>query len=273
VNFISSFLALLALPLFAWSASPAGLESTPLRARSRGTGETLFTTMTPAQTGIDFVNHVDVTHPMSFLYHSGMTTGGVVVADFDGDGKPDIFFAGTTDKNRLFRQTGELKFEDITASAGPIDGGENWTAGAAAADINGDGRIDLYVCNYEKPNQLFLNMGKGPKGEPVIFKEVAQAAGLDAVDCSHSAAFADYDGDGRLDMYLLTNRIEDPNGAPKEKPVINNPDGTVSIKPEAEKYYEVWRVDYDHWGTRRARRTGCITMKATARMASRASRT
>ena len=196
-----------------------------------------------------FVNRVEVNHPMSFLYHSGMTTGGVVVADFDGDGKPDIFFAGTTDKNRLYRQTGDLKFEEITASAGPIDGGENWTCGAAAADVNGDGRIDLYVCNYEKPNQLFLNMGKGPKGEPVVFQEVAQPAGLDAVDCSHTAAFADYDGDGRLDMYLLTNRVEDPNGTPQEKPVINNPDGTVTIKPEAERYYDVWRVDYEHWGT------------------------
>src|ERR1051325_7578776 len=49
------------------------------------------------------LNKMDVNHPMSFLYHSGMTTGGVLVADFDGDGKPDIFFAGTTGKNHLYQ--------------------------------------------------------------------------------------------------------------------------------------------------------------------------
>ena len=241
--------AFLALANLSSAELPAGVSSVPLRAPSRGEGATLFSSLTPEQSGIAFVNRVEVTHPMSFLYHSGMTTGGVAVADFDGDGLPDIFFAGTTDKNRLFRQTKDLQFEEITANAGPIDGGDNWSSGAAAADVNGDGRIDLYVCNYEKPNQLFINMGKGPAGEAVVFKEVAELVGLAAVDCSHSAAFADYDGDGLLDMYLLTNRIEDPNGTPADKPVINNPDGTVSIKPEFARYYHVWRLDYERWGT------------------------
>ncbi len=231
---------------------PSGVQGVPLQARSKGGGQTLFTRLESDKTGLDMVNKMDVNHPMNFLYHSGMTTGGVVVADFDGDGKPDIFFAGTTNKNRLYRQVGklgEMKFADITASAGPIDGGENWSAGAAAADVNGDGRIDLYVCNYDKPNQLFLNMGKGPKGESVVFKEVAAPAGLDAVDCSHSAYFADYDGDGKLDMYLLTNRLEDPAGTPSELPVDKHPDGSVTLKKGAERYYNLWRYDYDRWGT------------------------
>ncbi len=245
----STVAALLAVPTVSFAALPPGVEATPLQPPSRGESAKLFTELLPDKTGLNMVNKMNVDHPMSFLYHSGMTTGGVAIADFDGDGKPDIFFAGTTEKNHLYRQIGDLKFEDITASAGPIDGGENWTAGAAAGDVNGDGRIDIYVCNYMKPNQLFLNMGKGPNGEAVVFKEVAQPAGLDAVDCSHSAAFADYDGDGKLDMYLLTNRIEDPDGTPKEMPVDKHPDGTVTLKPGAEKYYELWRYDYDNWGT------------------------
>ena len=229
---------------------PKNLKADPLRPPSKPAGQTLFTRLGPAETGIDVTNKMNVDHPMSYLYHSGMTTGGVAIADFDGDGRPDIFFAGTTSKNQLFRQTGDLKFEDITASAGAgLDGGELWTTGASVVDANGDGRLDLYLCNYDKPNQLFLNTGKGPKGEPVVFKEVGAPAGLDAVDCSHSAYFADYDGDGRMDMYLLTNRIEDPDGARKDMPIIKNPDGTVKIKPEAERYYHVWRYDFDNWGT------------------------
>ena len=228
---------------------PAGVSAIPLKAPSRGAGGKLFTTLGAEQTGLTAVNRMIVDHPMNFMYHSGVTTGGVIVADFDGDGKPDIFFAGSTDPNRLYRQTGDLKFTDISASAGPIDGGDNWGTGAAAGDVNGDGRMDIYVCNYMRPNQLYLNMGPGSKGEPVVFKEAALPAGLDAIDCSHSAAFFDYDGDGRLDLYLLTNRIEDPEGTPKEMPIIKHADGTVSIKPEAEKYYAVWRYDYDNWGT------------------------
>ena len=229
----------------------------PLQAASRGAGGKLFTTLLPAQTGLNAVNKLEVEHPQNFMYHSGVTTGGVAIADFDGDGKPDIFFAGSTSPNRLYRQTGDLKFEDISASAGPIDGGENWGTGAVVGDVNGDGRLDVYVCNYMRPNELYLNMGPGPKGEPVVFKEVAAPAGLDATDFSQSAAFLDYDGDGRMDMYLLTNRIEDPNGTPTEMPIIKRPDGSMVfdanglpiIKPEVEKYYAVYRYDFDTWGT------------------------
>ena len=71
-----------------------------------------------------------------------------------------------------------------------------------------------------KENQLYLNMGPGPKGEPVMFKEVGVAAGVGAVDCSHSSALFDYDGDGKLDLYLLTNRIAFPDVVVTES--INN---------------------------------------------------
>ena len=222
---------------------PAGVKAEPLAARSAGTGKPLFTQLTPEQTGITTINKMNVDHPMSYLYHSGMTTGGVVTADFDGDGKPDVFFAGTTGPNVLYRNAGGLKFEDTTAKSAGLDGGDAWTAGASAADVDGDGDLDLYLCNYMKPNQLFLNDGKG------VFTELKGAAGLDAVDCSHSAYFADTDGDGDLDMYLLTNRIEDPNGTPSELPVDKFPDGSVSIKKGQEPYYHVWRFDFDNWGS------------------------
>lgn len=127
-RFAVYYAALFASALVGAADLPAGLKAEPLQARSHGDGKTLFTRIEGDTVGIDMVNKMDVNHPMSFLYHSGMTTGGVAVGDFDGDGKPDIFFAGTTQPSRLYRQVGklgEMKFEDITKSAGPIDGGGN----------------------------------------------------------------------------------------------------------------------------------------------------
>lgn len=213
----------------------------------------LFTEMSPRRTGISHIPRMLVDHPMNYLYHSGMTCGGVAIADFDGDGRADIFFAGTTDANRLYRQTGNLRFEDVTATSGEgLDGGDAWSAGVTAADVNGDGRIDIYINNYMQPNQLFLNLGKGPDGAAVRFRECAREAGLDVIDCSHSTAFADYDGDGRLDAYVLTNRIEDPEGSQKEMPIVPGSVSTTQlpkILPEKEKYYRVWRYDAQNWGT------------------------
>ena len=231
---------------------PPGISAQPLQPLSKGDGKTLFAELGADATGLAVVNKMDVNHPMNYLYHSGMTCGGVAVADFDGDGQPDIFFGGSNGPHKLYRQTGKLKFEDITDKSGIVKDAIGWSCGVAVGDVNGDGRPDIYISNYERANQLFLNMGKGPKGEAVVFKEVEKAGGLDAVDCSHSAAFADYDGDGRLDMYLLTNRIEDPAGTPTEMPIDKHPDGSVTLKPGAEKFYQVWRYDYDNWGTEAA---------------------
>ena len=234
---------LLGASLFAAGKLPAGVQAEALSPHGqRAEGAAMFTRLGPEETGIQLVNTMDVNHPMSFLFHSGITCGGVAVGDFDGDGKPDIFFAGTTGPNKLYRNLGGFKFEDVTAQSLGLDGGENWSAGASAADVNGDGALDLYVCNYEKPNQLFINDGKGH------FTELKGAGGLAVVDCSHSAYFTDYDGDGRLDMYLVTNRVEDPKGIQKEMQTDKHPGGVDTIKPEAERYYQVWRYDADNWG-------------------------
>jgi enediyne biosynthesis protein E4 len=231
------------LALAASAFAQDGVKAEPLAPPSKPGGKTMFTQLGPDVTGIAMLNRMQVEHPMNYLYHSGMTTGGVITADFDGDGLPDVFFGGTTGPNKLYRNLGGFKFEDITAKSAGLDGGELWTAGTSAADVDGDGDLDLYLCNYEAPNQLFLNDGKG------VFTEVAGAAGLGAVDCSHSAYFADYDGDGDLDMYLLTNRIEDPEGTPKELPVDKLANGGVEVKKAKQRYYKIWRYDYENWGS------------------------
>ena len=178
----------------------------------------LFEELKPADTGILHINKIDTNHPLKFLYHSGFGCGGVCIGDIDGDGKPDILLLNGPGENKLFRNLGDYKFEDVTAKAG-IGGGDLWAVGAAMVDINNDGKLDIYICNYDAPNQLFINNGDG------TFTDRAKEYGLDIVDSSLMPCFCDYDGDGHMDLYLLTNRLHLPTGRPQQPPVEFGADG------------------------------------------------
>ena len=232
---------------------PAQLAKTAIvsessRSNSK-TQRTLFTRLDDSKTGIDFVSPLLPDHKYAYLYHSGMTCSGLAAGDIDGDGRPDLFLANGPGSNALYLQTGDgIHFEDVTEQANKqLAGDDDWAAGVALADVDNDGDLDLYVCNYEAPNQLFINLGPG-EGKRVRFKEVASTAGLAIVDASHAAAFCDYDNDGDLDLYLLTNRIEDPSGALAKLPVEFQQPGVPTLLPGFAKYYDLWIVDADNWG-------------------------
>ena len=107
-------------------------------------------------------------------------------------------------KNKLYRNKGNFEVEDITLKAG-VAGSKAWSTGVSMADVNGDGWLDIYVCNSgdikgdNKENELFINQQDG------TFKEMAASYGLNDRGYSTHAAFFDYDKDGDLDMYLLNN--------------------------------------------------------------------
>ncbi len=109
-------------------------------------------------------------------------------------------------KNKLFLNKGDLKFEDITETAG-IGGNSTWNTGAIMGDVNGDGLLDIYVCavvginGFDGYNELYINNGDSS------FVESAQEYGLDFDSYSSSAAFLDYDLDGDLDIYLLNHAV------------------------------------------------------------------
>lgn len=235
-------ICLLAIPALPGLLSAADIESAALTSRSPA-GTTLFAELGPAQTGIDFANITDDTHPLRYLYASSMSAGGVAIADFDGDGQPDVFLVSGPQANRLYRQTSRLHFEDTGVKSG-LDGGDAWGVGCAAADIDRDGDVDIYVCNYLSPNQLFLNNGDG------TFVEQAAVWGVDFTDACHTPSFCDYDGDGWLDLYILTNRWYRPEGFPSEQTIVAQPGRKPFVKPEFERFYDAVRIGENEWGTR-----------------------
>jgi enediyne biosynthesis protein E4 len=135
--------------------------------------------------------------------------GGVAVIDFDNDGRQDLFFtngAKLPELKRvnasyyscLLRNKGDGTFEDVTAKAGLLGEGLDFSYGVAAADFDNDGFVDLFLCQTGR-NVLYRNNGDG------TFKDVTEGSGLDAKEkdlLSVCAAWFDYDNDGRLDLVV-----------------------------------------------------------------------
>merc|ERR1712188_87335 len=119
-------------------------------------------------------------HPQKYLYVGGYASAGVAIGDINGDGRQDIFFTGGPVKNRLYIQDvpkdGQIRFRDATPEM--IQGGDKWGAGVALVDIDHDGDLDIYVCYYDAPNELFLNKSRV---DALEFEEAAKRLGLDIV--------------------------------------------------------------------------------------------
>ena len=169
-----------------------------------------FTNIT-AESGIDFQHGNSATSNKYLIETMG---GGVALLDIENDGRLDIFLtngarladpmpAGAEpDKsdrrfwNRLYRQTENGTFEDVTERAGVTGMPQNrYGMGAAAGDYDNDGDTDLYVTNYGT-NTLYRNNGDG------TFTDVTAAAGVGAGGWSASAGFFDAENDGRLDLFV-----------------------------------------------------------------------
>ena len=207
------------------------------KSHSNGTG---FQLIPPTQSGVDFVAPLLTEHKQNYLYHSGFATGGVCIGDLNRDGRPDLFFANGPFENALYLQSShsDFQFEKASKATG-VGGGDAWGAGAALIDIDNDGDLDIFVCNYDSPNHLFVNETIQP--DRVRFIESAMAYNLDNVDASLMPAFADYDLDGDLDLYVLNNQYYRAGGRP-QKPPFAMIDGKPTVLPEFQKYYRLREV-------------------------------
>ena len=166
--------------------------------------KSLFTLV--ENSNVNFSNDLTESKSLNiFNYRNFYNGGGVAVGDLNNDGLPDIFFTSNQGSNKLYLNKGNFQFEDISAKAG-FHNKEQWSTGVTLVDINGDGWLDIYVCNAGnifdsslRRNQLFIN------NHDLTFTESAAKYGLDDDGYSTQASFFDYDGDGDLDCFLVNN--------------------------------------------------------------------
>ena len=167
--------------------------------------DTLFTKLDSSATGVNFVNEVKNGPDMNiFKYRNFYNGGGVAIGDINNDGLPDIYFTSNQGTNKLYLNKGNFKFEDISKKAG-VEGTKSWSTGVVMADVNGDGLLDIYVCNAGNPtngirkSELFINNGN------LTFTEKAEEYNLADTGITTHVSFFDYDNDGDLDCYILNN--------------------------------------------------------------------
>ena len=173
-----------------------------LLATSQGVGQRFEDVTAPA--GIDF-RHAASKSPQKYLVET--MGAGVAMLDFDSDGLLDIYFINGADLasevapaktgprywNRLYRNLGKWRFENVTEQAGVA--GRGYGMGVAAADYDNDGDPDLFVTNFG-PDILYRNDGDG------TFEDVSVEVGIRGAGWSSGATFLDYNRDGLLDLFV-----------------------------------------------------------------------
>ncbi|HEV8364622.1 MAG TPA: VCBS repeat-containing protein, partial [Gemmatimonadaceae bacterium] len=200
----------------------------------------LFERLTPASTGVSFINELPERPEFNILtylyYYNG---AGVAVGDVDGDGMQDLYFSSNVGSNRLYRNKGNYAFEDITERAG-VKGPEGWKTGVTMADVNGDNHVDIYVSavnhlTMHGHNVLYVNNGDG------TFTDRTKEFGLEFAGYSTQAAFFDFDSDGDLDMYLLNHSThgERTNGSPALRHLRHPTAGDRLFRNDGNRFVDV----------------------------------
>ncbi|TMI69789.1 MAG: RNA-binding protein [Bacteroidetes bacterium] len=170
--------------------------------------KTLFQSLSSSRSGVGFSNKVEENDKYNVLNYMNIYTGaGVAAGDINNDGLTDLFFSGNETSCRLYVNKGNIQFEDVTEKAGLIT--NRWCTGVSMVDINQDGYLDIYinVAGSAKfgntANLLYINNKNG------TFTEEAEKYGIADARLTMNASFFDYDRDGDLDLFLITNPADE----------------------------------------------------------------
>jgi enediyne biosynthesis protein E4 len=172
----------------------------------------LFKKINAEDSGINFTNALKQTIDFNFMNYMYIYTGaGVASGDIDNDGLIDLYFVSNLGPNKLYKNLGNLKFEDITVASKTEDYA-GFSNGVSMWDANNDGWLDIYVCkagslndDNARRNLLFINNQNG------TFTESAKAYGLDDPGYATQAYPIDFDRDGDMDLYIVNHRYDFKN--------------------------------------------------------------
>jgi hypothetical protein len=182
----------------------AAAESAPEKAPEAP----LFAEVPSSKSGLVFEHRLVEDHPSSTSYHSGYACGGVALGDIDGDKRPDIFLASGPDKNALFLNKGALHFEK--AADRGVDVNDAWAAGVQWPMLMATAISISTSATTMRPTIFTSTMARA-------FQRPRGSCRSCLRRPSMNAYFADFDGDGDLDLFLLTNRLYSPTGYPSER--------------------------------------------------------
>jgi enediyne biosynthesis protein E4 len=183
--------------------------------------KTLFSTLPSSYTGVTFRN--DIYEDNNFFYYNYMylyNGAGVAVGDINNDGLQDIYFSATGGFNKLYMNTGHMKFVDITDKAG-VNGGKGIKTGVNMFDINNDGWLDIIVSRsgpfeveYRK-KIVYIN------NKDLTFTDRSKEYGLDDASHTTQTQFLDYDKDGDMDAFLVNHSMDFTNNMVINAKMVN----------------------------------------------------